>query len=296
MLSDLIARGPMMRSVSLPRARHPLHVMPTSAGYERREGPGYDWDGLKRGQTPFTIFQFTLAGQGNLAYEGRRLSVSTGEAMILTVPHRHRYWLDQGQGWEFFWISMSGAEAIRIHALISTAVGPVFRPKPQSIDRLADLCLRLEGEAGDSAPRASALAYEAVMVLFADVFGTDVSEQPMAPELSRVIAHVASHLAEKLDIDAMAAVAGLSRAHFSRRFAAAVGLPPAEYVLQEKMRRAARLLVGAGSMPVKQIAAEVGFDDPNYFGKAFRRVFGVSPGEFRSSGMYFDPAAPDIGR
>ncbi|TIX37076.1 MAG: AraC family transcriptional regulator, partial [Mesorhizobium sp.] len=59
MLRNLIDAGPAGRTVSLPRGRQRLHTMPTSTGYEVRENEVYDWDGRKRGQTPFTVLQHT---------------------------------------------------------------------------------------------------------------------------------------------------------------------------------------------------------------------------------------------
>jgi AraC-like DNA-binding protein len=50
------------------------------------------------------------------------------------------------------------------------------------------------------------------------------------------------------------------------------------------MRRAASLLV-SGAASVKEVSRACGFDDPNYFAKAFRRSFGASPTEFRTTGM-----------
>ena len=63
-LKRLIENGPVMRTVSLPRGRHSLHTMPTSTGYEIRTDASYDWDGRKRGQTPFTVLQHTIAAAG----------------------------------------------------------------------------------------------------------------------------------------------------------------------------------------------------------------------------------------
>lgn len=291
MLSNLIVRGPIMKVASLPRARHPLHIMPTSCGYERREGPHYDWDGLKRGATPFTIFQYTTGGVGNLRFGDRILRVLPGEAMLLTIPQDHRYWLKQGEAWEFFWLSMSGAEALRIHALIQKSVGPILKPRPATIDRLAGICLRLIDDAGATAASASALAYEAAMILFEEVFGTSGNDANLPPPIGKVIAYVVANPAETPDVGRMADIAGLSRAHFSRIFAAATGLPPAEYLLKEKMRLAAKLLGSNPSLSIQDIAARCGFADPNYFAKVFRRIFGISPSEFRTSGMYFDPAS-----
>ena len=52
------------------------------------------------------------------------------------------------------------------------------------------------------------------------------------------------------------------------------------------MRRAARLLSSHSLLSVKEIANLTGFDEPNYFAKVFRRFFGTSPTEFRTTGMY----------
>jgi AraC-like DNA-binding protein len=277
-----------MKTVSLPRGRHRLHTMPTSTGYEMRDEPTYDWNGRRRGQTPFTVLQHTVDGTGNLHYERRRYRLKAGDTMLVIVPHNHRYFVEAGERWEFFWISMSGQEAVRIHRTIQAATGPVLRLRPETIDHIADCSLRLIEGQGDTPGAASAIAYEAVGALYDDVFGSQ-SAMLLADEESvvrRVVDHIRANLDKELEVPQLAEVAGFSRAHFSRMFAASEGLPPAAFVLQERMRRAARLLTSHSLLPVKEIANLCGFDEPNYFAKVFRRFFGTSPTEFRTTGMY----------
>ena len=133
----------------------------------------YDWDGRKRGQTPFTVLQHTISGAGNLRYESRNYRCSAGETLLVLVPHNHRYWLEKGERWEFFWISMNGEEALRIHK-IDPVSAPVrcCRLQPETIDHLADCSLRLINGGGRSPGSASAIAYEAAMALYDDVFGS----------------------------------------------------------------------------------------------------------------------------
>ncbi|MFN3280576.1 MAG: helix-turn-helix transcriptional regulator [Tabrizicola sp.] len=76
-------------------------------------------------------------------------------------------------------------------------------------------------------------------------------------------------------------IAGLSRAHFVRRFAAEVGLPPSAHVLARRMDRVERLLT-ASEMKVAQIAQATGLAEANYLAKAFRRHRGMSPMAFRA--------------
>ncbi len=285
-LKRLIENGPVMRTVSLPRGRHSLHTMPTSTGYEIRTDASYDWDGRKRGQTPFTVLQHTIAGAGNLRYESRNYRVRTGDTLLVLVPHNHRYWLEQNGRWEFFWISMNGEEALRIHKAILATTGPILNLKPETIERLADCSLRLITGGADAPGSASALAYEAAMVLYDDVFGSHPVFSQEYRTMQHVIDHINAHLEQPLPVERLAEVSGLSRAHFSRVFAASEGMPPAEFVLRKRLQRATKLLTKAANLSVKEVSIMSGFEDPNYFAKVFRRYFGASPTEFRTTGMY----------
>ena len=283
---------PVMKTVSLPRGRHRLHTMPTTVGYERRENTNYDWHGRRRGKTPFTVLQHTIAGEGRLLYERRPYRLRPGETMLLIVPHDHRYFLPKGGSWEFFWISMSGQEAVRIHRVIQAVTGPVLKLKPETVEHIADCSLRLIEGRGEAPGAASAIAYEAAGALYDDVFGSP-SAMWAADEavIRRVVEHILANLDAELSVPALADMAGFSRAYFTRIFTASEGVPPAEFVLRERLRRAARLLA-SHTLPVKEVSALCGFADPNYFAKAFRRLFGTSPTAFRIRGAQ---AMPPLG-
>jgi transcriptional regulator GlxA family with amidase domain len=183
---------------------------------------------------------------------------------------------------------MSGQEAVRIHRMIQNVAGPVLRLRQETIERLAHCSLRLIEGGAETAGRASAIAYEAAMILFDDVIrpqqptvGADDHDDPVR----RTANHVRTNLDHPLGVPLLAELAGLSRAHFTRQFRLREGQSPAEFVMHERMRRASRLLKDSG-LSVKEVAAACGFANPNYFAKAFRRVFGTSPTEFRTTGVY----------
>ena len=285
MLSRLIEFGPAMKSVSLTRGRQRLHTMPTSTGYEIRTDSSYAWDGRKRGNSSFTVLQHTIGGAGNLRYENRSYRVKPGETLLVTIPHNHRYWVEDSGRWEFFWISMHGAEALRVHQDILNVAGPILRLNAETIDRLADCTMRLIQGGAERPGSASAIAYEAAMVLYDDVFGSHPVASRESRAMQHVLDHINAHLDQPLPVEELAEVSGMSRAHFSRVFAASEGMPPAEFVLQKRLLRAVKLLA-KNTVPVKEISVLCGFPDPNYFAKAFRRVYGASPTEYRTSGMY----------
>ena len=87
---------------------------------------------------------------------------------------------------------------------------------------------------------------------------------------------------EPLDLETIAAEAGLSAFHFLRLFSAVLGVTPHQYLVRTRLRRAARLLADA-DLPVTEIAFDVGFGDLSNFVRTFRRAAGTSPLRFRQS-------------
>ena len=282
MLSDLLAHGHDIRVLNLPRGTAPLHCMAASVGYEQRKNEIYAWDGMKRGTSPFLVIQHTVLGEGRLEFAGVDYRLRPGQTMLVTMPHAHRYWLERGGHWEYFWAVLHGREALRLAREVLDAAGPVLELGPLA-DRLAAACLTLLTEPRLTPGAASTAAYAAMAALHDGVFGDRAGvEKPLNPALTRVIAHVESHLSEALTVERLAGLAGLSRAHFVRVFTAALGQPPSDFVQSRRMERIERLLL-ATEMKVADIAAATGFSDANYLAKAFRRHRGMAPLEFRAT-------------
>lgn len=93
--------------------------------------------------------------------------------------------------------------------------------------------------------------------------------------LSDIRDFVNSNLAEPLDIDALARIAGLSAFHFSRTFARSVGVTPHRYVVRTRLRRA-RELLREGRLSVAEVAAETGFADQSHLSRWIKRVHGAT--------------------
>jgi AraC family transcriptional regulator len=81
----------------------------------------------------------------------------------------------------------------------------------------------------------------------------------------------------------MAAAAHLSPYHFARRFKAATGLPPHHYVILRRVERAQHLLQDGDDLSLAEVAARAGFSDQSQFSHHFKRLVGVTPGQFRRS-------------
>ncbi|HWA45325.1 MAG TPA: AraC family transcriptional regulator [Hypericibacter adhaerens] len=279
MLTDLLAHGPVVRVILHESGPLALHCMATGAGYERRANETYDWEGSNR--AAFAVIQHTIGGRGELDYEGTRHVLRPGDTMVLRFPHANRYWLAPGGSWEYFWIGVHGIEALRVVRAVIDAAGPVLRPAAREVDRLAAACLALTATTTTSGV-ASAAAYAAVMAVHDAAFenASPAAEGISAP-IRRCLGYIEQHLGDHLEIERLARLANLSRAHFVRKFTAEVGTPPSDHVFAARMRLAERLLIATDSS-VAEIARAAGFADGNYFAKAFRRASGLTPTAFRA--------------
>jgi AraC family transcriptional regulator len=102
-------------------------------------------------------------------------------------------------------------------------------------------------------------------------------------KLRTVIEYIMENLEGSPTLEQMAAVAYLSPYHFARQFKATTGLPPHQYVIARRVERAQHLLRGDAELGLAEVALRVGFLHQSHFSFHFKRIVGVTPGQFRIS-------------
>jgi AraC family transcriptional regulator len=98
-------------------------------------------------------------------------------------------------------------------------------------------------------------------------------------KLRAIVEYVEGHLDTSPTLEQMAAIARLSVYHFARQFRRATGLPPHQFVIARRVERAKQLL--HGGLPLAEVAASAGFSAQSQFAYHFKRLVGVTPGQFR---------------
>jgi AraC family transcriptional regulator len=100
----------------------------------------------------------------------------------------------------------------------------------------------------------------------------------------RLIECIECRLHEGLTLEDLAGIAGLGAWTFGRRFRQSFGKPAHAYIIEQRVRRAQRLLAH-GSMPVKAIASACGFADQAHLTRVMHRRLGVTPAALRKSAV-----------
>jgi AraC-like DNA-binding protein len=87
-----------------------------------------------------------------------------------------------------------------------------------------------------------------------------------------------SHYTEPLSLDAIANDAGIDKFHLCRAFRDEIGLPPHAYLVHLRIARAQDLL--RARLPASRVAAEVGIYDQSQLNRHFKRIVGLTPGQY----------------
>jgi AraC family transcriptional regulator len=233
---------------------------------------------------------------------------------LMLAPLEARIWADNTPVWG----GMIGANRFRIcppgemgvwSRLSSCDIVNIFLPV-DLVDRLGSL----RGDGGDSALAARTFVQDRMVLdLVHKMLDAEAMAGPLAQEacdslmttlvcyllehytrppdqielsglggarLRRVLQHIEDNGAEPVANAELAALCGMSAAHFSREFRRAVGLPPHQYLMKLRLKRACAALLG-GETRIVDIAQDCGFTDASHLSRAFMAQHGMSPTAYR---------------
>lgn len=148
-----------------------------------------------------------------------------------------------------------------------------------SRDKLRRVIVLLQAEA--RAPASRTREVVAKLRELAALYEQDCgAARPLDRGLLRALDAMHARLAEPWTVATLARLAGMSRATFARKFAAAFGGAPLRHLHEQRMEQAAARLAESDE-PLAAVAAAVGYQSEWAFNRAFKRHHGVAPGVFR---------------
>ena len=92
--------------------------------------------------------------------------------------------------------------------------------------------------------------------------------------------------AKPLAIEDLSNHVNLSKYHLTRKFKAEAGISPGQYLIKVRLKKATSLLLNS-NMTIEEISEKVGFSCGNYFAKAFKHNFKISPTKYRNYYKHF---------
>lgn len=104
-------------------------------------------------------------------------------------------------------------------------------------------------------------------------------EQP--DRIRSMLSFIHNHYKDKITVAQIADAVGISERETMRSFRKTLNQSPIEYLISYRLNEAKKMLQNS-ELPITEICYQCGFSDSSYFGKAFRKAYGITPREFRS--------------
>jgi AraC family transcriptional regulator len=105
-------------------------------------------------------------------------------------------------------------------------------------------------------------------------------------KLKTIIDYIMTNLNGRPTLEQMSDLVQLSPFHFARQFKAATGLSPHQFLIAQRVERAQQILSERGNLSLAEVAITVGFSDQSQFSFHFKRIVGITPGQFRASAKF----------
>ncbi|WP_237104507.1 helix-turn-helix domain-containing protein [Nonomuraea sp. MG754425] len=273
-------------AVTAPAATRPDSFIPPLAGrvqagaFEQTDGYAV----FRRHGTQDWLLIHTVSGRGRFGTSRGELAAEPGQSTLLRPGTPHDYGVEPRlRRWEIVfahfhprpeWLPLLNwpepAPGVgRIHA-----VGEFERRIAEELRQTATFSL-----SGRQRHELFAMNRLESALLWCD------TQNPRARRVDvrvlRAIEYVDQHVADPLDLAALARIARLSVSRFAHLFTATLGTSPQQYVETQRLTLACQLLT-LTTRPVAAVAREVGYPDPLYFSARFKRRTGMSPTRYRA--------------
>lgn len=244
-----------------------------NTGYQKCTGR-YTWGPALRDHY---LVHYVAAGKGSYSWGGETRRLEKGDLFLVYPSRVVTYSADEKDPWEYYWVGFNGTEARRMIQLTGfDEAAPVLRlPETSEIRELLLNIYRSSGNTPAADAEMAGYLYLFLARLIREAGNAAVADTRTA-YLTQAFRFIQRNFASAITVKDIADYAGVSRSQLYRAFLSGCGLSPHEFLQKYRINEACSLLRG-GKLTVTETAASVGFSDPLYFSRAFRRIKGITP-------------------
>lgn len=232
------------------------------------------------------VLIYCVGGQGWCEFEGRRQWVKRHSFVVLPAGAPHAYGNREGESWEIYWVHFRGEQSgVMAERLCGGryGVGIPLAPRRELLQLFQQTISDLEQEASREA---YSFANARLWHLLGDmVYRRRFDLGGEGKVIERSLEIMKARVEETLTLGELASELGLTPTYFCRLFKQRIEQAPIDYFIRLKIQRACQYL-DFSDMAVQEVAAALGYADPYYFSRVFKRIMGVSPAQYRKGNQH----------
>ena len=263
---------------------HPLtrELYPLAFGHYRRAAGHH----MHREHHKDNLLIYCTEGQAFLNVQGEPHTVGGGDLVLLPAGASHRYTADPENPWTIHWVHYTGPLAEEFHNYMgfsdSIRIRHLGRQPRLLVDFNGLLSVRQTGFRSRGLIHASNRLRQ---LLAAVPISADETSHGLQAGLDSIHNYMREHLDERISLEQLADLAGLSPAHFATRYREQTGTSPVQHFLHLKIERACQML-DSTSLSFADISRRLGYDDSYYFSRLFKKIMGQSPRDYRDTARH----------
>nr|WP_165794798.1 AraC family transcriptional regulator [Marinobacter fuscus] len=265
-------------------ATHPLtrELYPLAFGHYRKAAGHH----MHREHHRDNLLIYCTDGKAFLNVAGTPYTVEAGDLLLLPAGASHRYTAAPDDPWSIHWVHYTGPLAEEFGHYMgfdeTTRIRHLGRQPRLLVDFNGLLSVRQTGFRARGLIHASNRLRQ---LLAAVPINADETSQARQAELDSLHSFMREHLEERLTLNQLAELSGLSPTHFATRYREQTGVSPIQHFLHLKVERACELL-DSTSQSFADISRQLGYDDAYYFSRLFKKVMGKSPRDYRHTARH----------
>ena len=233
------------------------------------------------------ILFYCVQGKGYYTLDGHTFTLNPNQYVIVPATDKPLvYWSDTEDPWSIYWVHFTSdaLQAFNRAYHIVRVHGTQFIPHNEKGIRIWEEMYEnlSRGYSPENLMNTNLCLYHLIATF---VFSQQQNQNSSSPEkaiIRETIDYMKNNLDKTIRIEDFADLNKYSVSHFSKLFRLTTGMSPIEYFIHLKMQKACQLLYTEDSR-VKQIAALLGYDDPYYFSRLFKKYMNTSPETYRKS-------------
>lgn len=229
---------------------------------------------------------YTQAGEGRVRLKSRNVPCKEREAFLLPPNFPHEV-IGSRHGWDILWFHFKGGFDLQALHLQTQEdwVPPVVCPASSLVPHLMHSII---GELKERRPHfqegANAYARAVIVTLFRSLKPKRDTPESADDVLTRLTHYIGRNMDRPITVTELSEHLQMSQRHLHRVTKHYAGETPKQFVQRRKLARAMELLSNS-DLTIDQISRRVGFVDPLYFSRVFRKYVSVTPSEFRKKAM-----------
>ena len=226
---------------------------------------------------------YTLSGEGMAEFDGKRVSLKPGDALLLDC-REYQYYGTLREPWHFLWFHFAGKCAFDYVKLLNAdGGGPIYLGNRVSFPSYYK---KLYTHAAQFDLQGELVMSAVVQNLLTDLIQLKNTEKFSAKygryqkELEGSISYMLAHFAEDLTVEGLAGLCHMSKYYYIKIFKEYTGQTPYEFLLGIRLQQAQKMLLET-SRTVGEIGLQTGLGDSRNFIACFKKKLGLTPLRYR---------------